>query len=153
MREKSKRSQKGFTLIELIIVIAILGVLALLIVPNVKGRVDAARRGVDDANAKAIENAINQYIAESGDETCEGLGITSDTAEDEDAKAVIDKLRTKFEYPTTGNNKKEYGPYLSSNAADTPQQKNGYFVITIKNGEATVEVKVPESTPGSLNSQ
>lgn len=146
MREESKRSQKGFTLIELIIVIAILGVLALLIVPNVTGRINAARKGVDEANAKAIENAINQYIAESGDETCVGLysgGIPSEGISGEDAKAVIDMLKDKIG---------DYGPYLSSSATDTPQQKDGYFVITIKNGEATVEVKVPESTSGSSSS-
>lgn len=51
---KIKKNQKGFSLVELIIVIAILGLLALLIVPKVLENLDEAKRTKEIANARAL---------------------------------------------------------------------------------------------------
>ena len=67
MLKKFVKNKKGFTLIELVIVVAILGVLALLIVPNVMNRVSKAKETVLEANIKVINNAIKMYYAEQGD--------------------------------------------------------------------------------------
>lgn len=56
------RNKKGFTLIELIIVIAILGILTALIVPNY---IDARERAKESAfyvNIKRIEQAATMFI-------------------------------------------------------------------------------------------
>ena len=61
--------KKGFTLIELIVVIAILAVLALLIVPQVSNYTETADNKVDEANAKAMSNALRYYYVLDGHDT------------------------------------------------------------------------------------
>lgn len=62
---KRAKGEKGFTLIELIVVIAVLGVLATLVIPKVVHVKDDATDTVKDANKKIIINALERYYAEN----------------------------------------------------------------------------------------
>lgn len=61
--KKMIKNEKGFTLIELIIVIAILAIIAAVAVPNILGAVDNSRKSTDVANGKIILNAALQVKA------------------------------------------------------------------------------------------
>lgn len=54
---KMKKNRKGYTLTELIVVVAILGILAVVATPMILNQVNNARENTDAANAKTIENA------------------------------------------------------------------------------------------------
>lgn len=56
-----KPAAQGFTLIEIMVVIVILGVLAALVVPNILGRPDEARVTAATADIQAISNALDLY--------------------------------------------------------------------------------------------
>lgn len=58
---KRTKGDKGFTLIELIVVIAVLGVLATLIIPRVVGVKSKAETAAMEANEKIIRNALERY--------------------------------------------------------------------------------------------
>ena len=61
-----KTSKKGFTLIELMVVILIVGILAAVAVPMMRGRLDAAKWSEGNAAAGAIRVAVRVYSAEKG---------------------------------------------------------------------------------------
>ena len=56
-----RRSPRGFTLIEIVIAVAILAVLAALMIPRVIGRVDDARTARAQSDVQALTTALNLY--------------------------------------------------------------------------------------------
>ena len=60
-----KANKKGFTLVELVVVIAVLLILAAIAIPTVSGVINDAQKATDAANAKSIETAIKYAIADN----------------------------------------------------------------------------------------
>jgi len=69
-----KRS-RGFTLIEILVVIVILGILATFVVPNILDKPGKAKMTKAKADVRAIESAVNMYRLDNNDypTTDEGL--------------------------------------------------------------------------------
>jgi len=64
---RRQRTAGGFTLIEIMVVVVILGVLGALIVPNIIGRPDEARVTAAQSDIQAIANALELYRLDNGD--------------------------------------------------------------------------------------
>jgi prepilin-type N-terminal cleavage/methylation domain-containing protein len=60
------KSRKGFTLIELMVVVLIVGILAAVAIPILRGRIDAAKWSEGKAMMGTIATAIRAYHAEHG---------------------------------------------------------------------------------------
>ena len=61
MQYAAVRAQRGLTLIEILVVVAILGMLAALVVPNVIGQGERARVDLARTNMQSIANALDMY--------------------------------------------------------------------------------------------
>jgi prepilin-type N-terminal cleavage/methylation domain-containing protein len=60
------KSRKGFTLIELMVVVLIVGILAAVAIPIIRGRIDSAKWSEGKAALGTIATALRAYAAEQG---------------------------------------------------------------------------------------
>lgn len=87
-------NKKGFTLVELIVVIAILAVLGLILVPQVTGYIGAAKDSVGKANAKSCYSQGISYIvaSEANGALDKDITVKVDEKCKFDNAAIADKL-------------------------------------------------------------
>jgi general secretion pathway protein G len=108
-----KIGQHGFTLIELMVVIVILGILAGIIVPKIMDRPGEARTAKAAIDIEALEQALKLYKLDNGKYPTTEQGIM----------ALI-------EPPSTGLLAKNWkGPYLDKNAIPKDPWDNDYIYI------------------------
>jgi len=69
------RRPAGYTLLEIMVVVFILGLLATLVAPKILGRTEDARRTKAIADMKAIEQALNLYRLDTGTYPTTAQGI------------------------------------------------------------------------------
>ena len=108
------RARRGFTLIEILVVITIMGILAALIVPRVVGRTDDARIAAARQDVATLMNALKIYRLDNGRYPTQSQGL----------RALVEKPTLE---PVPSNWKP--GGYLDSNTLRKDPWGNDYQFI------------------------
>ncbi|WP_075982458.1 type II secretion system protein [Bacillus massilinigeriensis] len=79
------KNQKGFTLVELLAVIVILGIIAAIAIPSIGGIIQKSKEDAVKADAIQIINAAKTYVAS------EGIPESSGTIDPENIEMLVEK--------------------------------------------------------------
>ncbi|HPT90216.1 MAG TPA: prepilin-type N-terminal cleavage/methylation domain-containing protein [Acetivibrio sp.] len=148
--KKMLKNKKGFSLVELVIVIAIMGVLAAVAISMFTGMIQRSRKRADDVRAQQIQKAIVTYIAETGDSDLSELNLGGNTLDD-----LLSKLQIKHTITLPNGTTEDFGPYLENiknqKAATNyyPQQEDsdGWQIdVDSQTGDVQVQVVIKGGT-------
>lgn len=126
-KEEIRRRNEGFTLIEILLVVMIIGILAAIAVPRLTGKVEGAQRNAAKQGISVIEGAIDVYEVDNGrlPESLQSL-MTKGSEPNwqgpylRKAESLKDPWGTEFQYSKQGNMYAviSAGPDLSFGSSD-----------------------------------
>jgi len=158
MMNKTFRNQSGFTLIEMLIVVIILGILAMIIIPQINVSSDEARLNTMRTNLATVRNAIELYYHQHNN-TYPGARNTGGTA----ASGTIAECQTAFVNQLTMYTEMDgtaagdsatltapiFGPYLKTAALpENPYNLSSGVTCDIATTDVTARLAVPADTTG-----
>ena len=89
---KHSKKQKGFTLIEIMVVVVIIGLLATLILPRVLGRQEEAFVAKSKSDIRALTSALKLYKLDNFKYPTTSDGLDVPVSGGKDGKGYIDRL-------------------------------------------------------------
>ena len=126
------KKQNGFTLIEVIVVLVILGILASIVAPNVIGNVDKSRVVKAKQDIRAIESALQMYRVDNFRYPTTDQGL----------QALVEK-------PSSGTVAKNWqkGGYIPKLPKD-PWQNEYQFISPGESGDYDIYTLGADGVPG-----
>ena len=123
----------GFTLIEVLIVVVILGILAAIVVPELSSASRQAREGVLKDDLRFMREQITRYMIQHDDDP-PGYPPGGDTTLVPSEANFIDQMTSYTDqYSNTaaayGSNTFKYGPYLTKIPENPLSSKNAILVV------------------------
>lgn len=131
---KKLRNKKGFTLAELLIVVAIIGVLVAISIPIFTSQLEKARRATNQANARAAYAAASAEYLE--DDTVKGGTYDVEKGTFTVNNNTTDAAAKDYGASATGAIK-QFNVTISANGVKVTPQDNGTNASYNKDGSST----------------
>jgi general secretion pathway protein G len=152
---RTYKSRKGFTLVEILIVVIILGILAAIVIPQFTNASQDARRSSLASTVQSVRSQVELYKLQHGDTLPNILGAAADNSDDH-WKAFT----TQSQWPVGSTN--NFGPYMqsapsnqlmsSSAVADGTAAVSAGFVYDYAGGNGTGRFwGIDKATDGTLS--
>lgn len=139
-----QRMQRGFTLVELLIVTIILAILAAIVVPQFSAATTDAQEGALDANLSAVRSAIELYRVQHGGNYPGAVAATGATCPSSGtagaglvgtSQAMLDQLGMFTDASgkacSTSDGTFRFGPYLRKGMPNNPVTQKGAVATEI----------------------
>ncbi|KTC65848.1 type II secretory pathway protein LspG (plasmid) [Legionella adelaidensis] len=124
------RMSKGFSLIEIMVVVVILGILASIVVPKIMGRPDEARAVKAKQDILSIQNALDLYKLDNGNYPTTDQGLL----------ALVEK-------PASSPVPRDWKQYLKSLPKD-PWDRDYLYLNPGQHGEIDIFTLGADGKPG-----
>lgn len=126
MSRTVRNNRRGFTLVEILIVVIILGILAAIVIPQFSNASQDARKSSLTSQLQTLRSQINLYALQHRDQFPPGL-TTAGTIAGATAWAEM-TVRTNADHTTTGT--PQFGPYLQAAPSNNLNGLPAVFVQT-----------------------
>lgn len=144
--KRGNRKDNGFTLVELIIVIAIIAILIAVLVPNYVKYLDRSRWASDKNDCENLLNEVRTAVItveNRGDEVKDGIITVNETKVDAskigDNKKLVDELNKQDENWEKIRIKHKLPHVLGGNEENPDKSKRDQYVITLSDGGVSAE--------------
>lgn len=126
--------EQGFTLVEIMLVVVIIGALAMMVVPRLSGRSEQAKIAVARSDVEAtLATALKLYELDNGNFPTSSQGLEALLKEPTDSpvpqnwngpyieKRPIDPWGNSYEYRSPGQNRSDYDLYSKGKDPDSDE--------------------------------
>ncbi len=115
--EKKRKSKSGFTLIEILLVVVIIGIIVGIAVPKMSGKIGMSLDVAARASLKSLETAVQNYEMENLrlPDSLDDLTVVKDGKGPYlKPSEIIDPWKQKFQYSKPGSHNRGYDLYTKS---------------------------------------